>query len=218
MTEGVDKKNIQPGLESKKGPVAEKDYKKIASAGAVTMLEKGNALVAKAMTAINGGNMLAPQDVLELVQDGIIPHAQAIVDGLGGEDPRGEASPKPVDSGNEGKSELDDDETAKKIASLTASVDSLMKENLTMKKASLAKEYGTLFPPHMRAAAEKEINDSEDDYNMLQAKVAGATKVIKAAKDGGMIKPPMPTNFNTYGPLKSAKAEDSKTPLPAYLR
>lgn len=193
MTAG-DRENKQPALSSKKGPNA--NYTKIAKS-AVDILTASNSMIDKVKTARDTGGMIQPDEVLQLLNEQILPAIQQIQQGIeGGNTPvggtgdrgmPGEGTPKPIDSGNEGDGSLDGD-PEKKIASLQEEVNTLKAAALKNAKAELGKRYASLYPVPLRMAKEKEITDSEDDYNMLQAKVEGAEQVMKAAKDSGEFK------------------------------
>lgn len=223
MPEG-DRKNKQPALESKKGPVA--SYTKIASA-ADSLLTASNSFIAKVKTAREGGGMIQPDEVLQLLNEQILPAIQVIQRGIeggaspvGGQGERslpGEGTPKPVDAGNEGMGELDG-EPEKKIAKLEETVAILTAKDLQTRKAGLAQRYASLFPYGLQLAKEKEITDSKDDYALLEAKVEGAEIVMKAAKDSGEFKRTrvFSGSGSTYGQSRFAKAGDM--PIPAWAR
>jgi hypothetical protein len=100
-----------------------------------------------------------------------------------------------------------------------------MKENIAMKKANLAKEYASTFPPNMRKTAmddfEEEFKD-EDDLDKMEAKVVTAKSVIQSYHDANMINKSRTNQFSTIshtakmGSMKTAKNDGAS--IPWYMR
>ncbi len=137
-----------------------------------------------------------PEDVVKALTEVAVPAIQEtmqvvndIVDALPAEEDTsiGENESEITTDENPITGDEDADSRMKELEEKTAS---LLKENINMKKASLAKRLANTYPPNMRKAAEDDFmkeNEEEDDLDVLEAKVASAEKVVKGYLDANMI-------------------------------
>ncbi len=203
------------------------DIKKL-TASRNTIVDLGKKLTAKAKALKTGQNgepgTMSPEEVADIVEQIIIPAAQEITqaseevsEGVPTEGTTDTPPPEKIEGqgNNDNNGSEHDEEFLRKIASLEEKVGTLDEENTKMKKGNLAKKYAGLFPEHKRAQAEKEINDSDEDLEKIEAKIDGASKTYTAMVEAGMIK--KTSGFQTYGSTRMAKA-GSTEPLPAHMR
>ncbi len=173
--------------------------------------------VAKALTE---AAVPAMEEVLSVINDIVealpVEEGEGLGDGLGDDGGIGDGNGNDDDPLHEGVNENvegqnggGDDPRIKDLEEKTAS---LLKENINMKKASLAKRLGNTFPGNMRRAAEDEFlkeNEEEDDLDILEARVAMAEKVVKGYHDANMINRSKTTQYgNQY--LQTAKVNGGK--------
>lgn len=130
------------------------------------------------------------------------------------------------DDDDDNKSDIEFEQLAKKSSKFAKFFNehtALVKENLTMKKANLAKEWASTFPAHLRKAQEESFikeNEEEEDLEKMEAKVQSAKVLVSAYNTEGLINrsrmPTIPhTAKNTDGQLKTAKQGEG---VPFYLR
>jgi len=82
----------------------------------------------------------------------------------------------------------EDDEMDTHFEKLEATVKQLASENRLMKKAKMAQLWASNFPRHLRQAQEDEFMKEEDEEEeVMEAKLKGASAVLKAYTDAGMI-------------------------------
>jgi len=113
----------------------------------------------------------------------------------------------------------DDDEMDPHFEKLEATVKQLASENATMKKAKMAQQWASNFPPHLRQAQEDEfMKDEDEEEEIMEAKLKGATAVLKAYTDSGLIN----KRVGTFGMQHTAKAtgklRSAKQELPWMMR
>ncbi len=157
----------------------------------------------------------SPEEVAEVLNDQIIPALEQIhevaqevtdalpvehgngngMEGLGGEDHgNGNGNDDGSFQGEGGDDDLNkmgannDDEDDTHFQKLEATVRQLATENATMKRAKMAQQWASNFPPHLRKAQEDEfMEEDEEEEEVMEAKLQGATAVLKAYTDAGMI-------------------------------
>lgn len=164
------------------------------------------------LTAQEGeGGDASPEEVAEALTESIIPALEQTKDmveqvtealpvteeggimGVEGEGDDDDDDEPPVLGGKDGEDEKTDEEKEK-----DAKIDSIIAENLAMKKANLAQRWGKTFPPNMQKTAQEEFleeNEEEEDLEKMEAKVTSAEKVVKGYHDANLInKSKVPTN------------------------
>lgn len=133
------------------------------------------------------------------------------------------------DDDDKNKSDIEFEQLAKKSSKFAKFFNehtTLVKENLQMKKANLAKEWAGAFPAHLRKAQEESFikeNEEEEDLEKMEAKVQSAKVLVSAYNTEGLInRSRMPqftfphTAKNTDGQMKTAKQGEGGVPF--YLR
>lgn len=131
------------------------------------------------------------------------------------------------DDDDKNKSDIEFEQLAKKsskFAKFLSEHEVLVKENLQMKKANLAKEWSMTFPAHLRKAQEESFikeNEEEEDLEKMEAKVQSAKVLVSAYNTEGLINrsrmPSIPhtAKKDTDGQMKTAKQGEG---VPFYLR
>ena len=96
-----------------------------------------------------------------------------------------------------------DNEDDQHFQKLEATVKQLATENRAMKKAKMAQQWASNFPPHLRRAQEDEfMKDEDEEEEIMEAKLKGASAVLKAYTDSGLIN----RRVGTFGMQHTAKA------------
>jgi len=202
--------------------------------GSVTPEQVSQVLSQEVLPAIEGVKNIIAQI------DEALPSAEGEEGGMGGG--LGEPSQEEPETGvlsamddndfgdlDEGEDEDDlltgsaDAALQRKLQGLTASMATLMKENISMKKASLSKQYASQFPPHLRSAMEDQfLKENEDeDLEAMEAKLATANSVVTAYKTAGLIKKSnIPVGSGTFYTAKNDKttSRGKGAVIPFYMR
>ena len=107
-----------------------------------------------------------------------------------------------------------------KYASIEKQVASVVGENITMKKAKLAKLYASTFPPYIRTAIETEfLKENEDEeIEAMEAKLASASKVLESYKTAGLLKKASMPNIVTLHTAKMTTKSGDKEVIPWQMR
>ena len=144
----------------------------------------------------------------------------------GGRDDEDDDDRNPLIGSNRSAQDDDDDDKDDKILKLEEQMGSMLKENLTMKKANLTERWGSTFPPTMRKAQEEAFekdSEDEDDIDKLEAKVATAEATVKAYQTAGLIKKQTPGYYMQHtakdsSRLRTAKNGSGESPIPWSMR
>ena len=190
--------------------------------GGVTPEQVSEVLSAEVLPAIEGvKNIIAQIDEALPTADGGELGGEGLGgEGLGGEEPEtGVLSAMDDEDTGEGDDEIQTGSDAsdaalqKKLQHMEASMNTLLKENVGMKKASLAKLYASNFPPHMRTAMEAEfLKENEDEeLDAMEAKLNTASKLVNSYKTAGLLKKSnIPVGSGTYHSAKDTTKSGSK--------
>ncbi len=127
-----------------------------------------------------------------------------------------------------GKSKIEFEQLAKlpEFQTMQNQLASLKSENLTMKKASLAKRWASLYPQQMRKAMEDEFMEDhkeDEDVEKMEAKISAAEKGISAYHVAGLINRSRAPQTSVYLPHtakngKARTAKDDNQEIPWYMR
>ena len=105
------------------------------------------------------------------------------------------------------------DEKDDKILKLEEQMGKIMSENLSMKKAGLAKRWANIFPQHLRKAQEDEFmkdHDEDEDLEKMEAKVTAGEVSIKAYQTSGLINRSRTGGYGGYGPVPQMGKDTGK--------
>jgi len=105
------------------------------------------------------------------------------------------------------------DEKDDKILKLEEQMGKIMSENLSMKKAGLAKRWASIFPQHLRKAQEDEFmkeHDEDEDLEKMEAKVTAGETSIKAYQTSGLINRSRTGGYGSYGPVPQMGKDSGK--------
>ena len=107
----------------------------------------------------------------------------------------------------------------KRLQHVEAKLASVLSENFKMKKASLAKKFASVFPPHMRTAMEEEFMEEDDNLEALEAKLNTASRVVDSYRTANLIKKSnIPVTTQSYRTAKNDQKGGRKGAIPWNMR
>ena len=211
-----------------------------ASKGYGTVLDSANAGLASVRKLTAQGEA-SPEEVVEAFVEQVLPameQTKEMVEQIVEAIPADAGEGMDFTSGEGGDDDDDDDddsvlsgvaddpEKEKRMKDLEEKTASLLKENIQMKKASLAKRHANTYPVNMRKAAEDDFlkeNEEEDDLDKLEASITYAEKVVQGYHDANLInKSRVPqSGYSQHTAKKTGKLQTAKNggqELPWQLR